>query len=102
MNKRSVFAPKATVPVKNQLLNSLDLATALGLAGPWLIYGIKKANRQLAAQGSEPLIFSGRYSTPAKVSAWLDAHPEFVAKRVLAPQAAKTPEPRDTPGHPPA
>lgn len=81
-----------TIAVKDQPMNCLDLAIALGLKGPWIIYGIKKANRQRHAQGRELLIFSGRYSTPARVAAWLESHPDFVANQVLAPKK-ETPAP---------
>lgn len=71
--------------VKDQRLNSRDIAVALGMKGPWVVYGVKKSNRILAAQGKEELIFAGRYSTPGKVALWLDTHPNFVAGSVLAP-----------------
>jgi hypothetical protein len=70
---------------KNKLLNGLALAAATGLGG-WVIYGIKKANKLFAAQGLEPLIFTGRYSTPKKIAAWLETHPHFVARHVLVPK----------------
>lgn len=82
---------------KNKLLNGLALATATGL-GEWVIYGIKKANKLFAEQGKEALIFTGRYSTPKKVAAWLADHPDFVATRVLAPtQSAKKKAARELP-----
>lgn len=78
-------------------LNGVELSKATGL-GEWVIRAIKKANKLFAAQGREPLIFTGRYSTPAKVSKWFDDHPDFVATRVLAPQnqlrAKRAPQPR--------
>jgi hypothetical protein len=101
----------ATVPVKDQRLDCVGLAAALFPATEpgkaprtWVVYGIKKANRLLAAQGREDLIFSGRYSTPGKLSAWLDSHPDFVANQVLAPgrRAPQSSEPHGTPAHPPA
>jgi hypothetical protein len=92
--------PAAALPVQHRRLNCVDLAVALGMSA-WQLYGVKKANRLFAKQNLEPLIFSGRYSTPAKVAAWLDAHPDFSAGRVLAPRAGK-PRRRDTPAHPPA
>jgi hypothetical protein len=63
-------------------LNSMQLAAALG-CGLHLIAGVKKANAMAAAAGIEPLIFTGRYSTPGQVSDWLDSHRSFVARRVL-------------------
>lgn len=63
-------------------LDGRRLAEATGL-GEWVIYGVKKANKIFAEQGREPLIFTGRYSTPKKVSAWIDAHPDFIARHVL-------------------
>lgn len=82
---------------KDKHLNGVELAEATGL-GEWVIYAIKKANKLFAAQGKEPLIFTGRYSTPAKVSQWFADHPDFVATRVLAPQkklrAERAPQPR--------
>jgi hypothetical protein len=81
-------------------LNSKQLAQALG-CGVWVIYGVKKANRIFAAQGREPMIFTGWLSTPAKVSRWLDAHPDFVASRTLTPHRAKAkPVPEPLPQHP--
>lgn len=82
---------------QHQLLNGRDLARVLfgneddveSTRGEWTIYGIKKANKILAGQGREELIFTGRYSTPAKVSAWLAAHPDFVANHTLAPVRRK-------------
>ncbi len=82
---------------KNKLMNGVALAEATGL-GEWVVYGIKKANKIFAAQGRESLIFTGRYSTPAKVKQWLADHPDFVATRVLVPQAAAEPA---TPAHRP-
>lgn len=84
---------------RDQRMNAVKLAAALGFESTWVIRGIKKANAIFAAQGREPLIFSGRYSTPAKVSDWLDVHPEFVASWVLrkaAPGESPAPQP-----HPP-
>lgn len=75
----------ASVPVKDQLLNGKDLALALGLKSPWVIRAVKKANQMLASQGREELIFTGRYSTPAKISRWLEEHQGFVARQTLAP-----------------
>lgn len=66
-------------------LDCVKLAAALGFESEWVVRGVKKANRLLAFQGKESLIFTGRYSTLAKVSDWLDQHPEFVASHVLAP-----------------
>lgn len=92
-----------TVPVKDQRLDGRALATALGFKGSWIIQGIKKANAILHGQDpvKEPLIFTGRYSTPAKVARWMDEHPAFVANQVLAP-VRKNSKPRGTPVHPPA
>lgn len=89
-----------TVPVKDQRLDGRGLATALGMKSAWTIQGIKKSNAILHAQDpvKEPLIFTGRYSTPAKVARWLDDHPDFVANRVLAP-VRKNPVPRGTLSH---
>lgn len=85
-----------TLSVQHQRMNGVELGAALNL-GEWVVSGIKKANRLFAAQRGEALIFSGRYSTPAKVSAWLDAHPDFVASRYkLKPkpsEAAPAPQP---------
>lgn len=70
---------------RHQLGNARQLARALGCS-EWVIYGVKKANRIRAGQTGEPLIFTGRFSTVAKVQRWLDDHPDFVANQVLAPQ----------------
>jgi hypothetical protein len=72
--------------LKDQRLNSRQIALALGNKSTWLVQAVKKSNKILAAQGKEELIFSGRYSTPGKVSAWLDDHPGFVAGHILAPK----------------
>lgn len=72
-----------TLPFAHQRLDGLALTKALGFKSPWVVPAVKKANAAFAAQGSEALIFTGRYSTPAKISTWLDAHPDFVARRVL-------------------
>jgi len=85
----------AKLPVKDRRFNCLGLAAALGFGGPWMIYGVKKANRIYAAQGKEPLIFAGRYSTPARVAAWLDTHPDFIARHILAPRGKKAAAPHD-------
>lgn len=80
---------------KHKLLDGVRLAQATGL-GAWVVYGVKKANKIFHGQGREPLIFTGRYSTPAKLAAWLDAHPDFVASQVLrkpTAAAAATPAP---------
>ncbi len=70
-------------------MDGVDLSAATGL-GIWGIYGIKKANKLFFKQGIDPaLIFTGRYCTPAKISAWLDAHPDFVANQVLDPKRRK-------------
>ncbi len=61
--------------------------------GEWVVYGIKKANAIFAKRGEEALIFTGRYSTPAKVEQWLTDHPTFVANQVLAPVRKKKPRP---------
>lgn len=76
--------------MKHTRLNALQIAAALNL-GEWVVYGVKKANRIFAENGKEDLIFTGRYSSPAKVMKWLDEHPDFVANQVLAPvrKAAK-------------
>ena len=79
----TLTSPKLSL--QHQRLNGVQLACALGF-GEWVIKGIKKANALFAQQGRETLIFTGRYSTPAKVSKWLDDHPDFVASQVLAPQ----------------
>lgn len=63
-------------------MNGRALAEATGL-GLWVIYGIKKANKIFAQQSREPAIFTGRYSTPKKIAAWLEAHPDFIARHVL-------------------
>jgi hypothetical protein len=80
--RRVVNAP--TGGTAERQLNGLALARELN-CGEWVIYGIKKANRLFHAQGLEPLIFIGRYSTTKKISTWLEAHPDFVAGQVLAP-----------------
>ncbi len=77
---------------KEQQMNGRELAAATGL-GLWVIRGIKKANRIFAAQAAEPLIFTGRYSTPSQISRWLAVHPEFVASRVLATTPAAQAQP---------
>lgn len=72
-----------TLPYAQQQLDGTKLTAALGFQSTWVISAIKKANAIFAAQGKEDLIFTGRYSTPAKVTKWLDAHPGFVASHVL-------------------
>lgn len=72
-----------TLPFREQRLDGVALTKALGFKSPWVVPAVKKANAIFAAQGREPLIFTGRYSTPAKVSQWLDDHPDFVARHVL-------------------
>lgn len=72
-----------TLPFRDQRLDGVALTKALGFKSPWVVPAVKKANATFAAQGREPLIFTGRYSTPAKVSKWLDDHPDFVARHVL-------------------
>ena len=81
MNELDMIQPPA-----HARLNSRRLAQALNFDSPWVIAGIKKANRMYHEQGREELIFTGRYSTPAKINRWLDDHPEFVASHFLAPQ----------------
>jgi hypothetical protein len=72
-----------TLPFAQQRLDGVALTKAFGFKSPWVVPAVKKANAALAAQGKETLIFTGRYSTPAKVSQWLDEHPDFVARHVL-------------------
>lgn len=67
---------------RNKLLDGVKLAAATGL-GEWSIYGIKKANKIFHRESGEALIFTGRYSTPAKITKWIDAHPDFVARHIL-------------------
>jgi hypothetical protein len=78
-------------------LNAKQLAAELG-CGEYVVYAVKKANRMLVEQGAEKPIFSGRLSTPGKVSKWLDDHPDFVARRVLR----KMPGQSGTPSNPAA
>jgi hypothetical protein len=75
---------------RQKFMNGRALAAATGL-GVWCIYGIKKANKIFHASRGEPLIFSGLYSTPAKISDWLESHPDFIARHVLAPQRSAVP-----------
>ena len=63
-------------------LNAKELAAFLGFESDWVVRAIKKANWHLHEQGIEPLIFTGRFSTAAKVSRWLDDHPDFVAGQI--------------------
>jgi hypothetical protein len=72
-----------TLPFRDQRLDGLALTKALGFKSAWVVPAVKKANARLAAAGTEPLIFTGRYSTPAKISQWLDEHPDFVARHEL-------------------
>jgi hypothetical protein len=65
--------------------------------GEWVLRGVKKANAILAAQGREPLIFVGRYSTVAKIEQWLMEHPDFVATQVLTPSGSLRPPAAPTP-----
>lgn len=85
--RRAVMAlQKNTGGSAGGVLNSKGLAEALGCS-TWLIGGVKKRNAELAAQGLEEPIFTGRYSTPSKVSRWLADHPEFIPTNViLAPE----------------
>jgi hypothetical protein len=50
-----------------QRLNVVQLAAFLG-CGDWIVRGVKKANAMAAASAGEALIFTGRYSTPGKIS----------------------------------
>lgn len=76
-------------------LNARQIAEELG-CGLWIVRGVKKANRLFAEQGKEDLIFTGFYSTPAKVGKWLDDHPQFVAAKVLDPtRGLAKPGPRE-------
>lgn len=84
---------------RHKQLNSVGLAAATGL-GEWVVRGIKKANRVLHETKGEPLIFTGRFSTPAKVAAWLEAHPDFVARRVLLRPKVAAPAPAVPPAAP--
>ena len=78
-------------------MDGVELAAATGL-GTWGIYGIKKANKLFFKQGiDKALIFSGRYSTPAKITAWMDEHPNFVANQVLDPKRKKKDKDAATP-----
>jgi GAF domain-containing protein len=72
-----------TLPFRDQRLDGVALTKALGFKSTWVVPAVKKANAHLAAQGKEALIFTGRYSTPAKITQWLDEHPDFVANHVL-------------------
>ena len=75
---------------QHKLMNSVALAAATGL-GSWGISGVKKANKLFHAEKGEPLIFTGRYSTPAKILHWIETHPDFIARRVLAPRKSSAP-----------
>lgn len=79
-----------------QWLNGKALAAACG-CGEWTIYGIKKSNRIAHSQSRERLIFTGRLSTPAKINAWLEEHPEFIPGQVLAPVRRKKEPARQAP-----
>ncbi len=59
------------------------LARHLGFKTTWVVAAVKRANKVLATQGKETLIFTGRYSTPAKVLHWIETHTDFVARHVL-------------------
>lgn len=83
MSDKSQTLHEQTLPFRDQRLDGMALTKALGFKSAWVVPAVKKANAHLAAQGREALIFTGRYSTPAKVSKWLDDHPDFVARHVL-------------------
>ena len=55
-----------------KLLNSKQLAEDLGVS-TWFTKALKLA---AAEYGDSP--FMGRYTTRAKVDAWLNSHPDFV------------------------
>jgi hypothetical protein len=80
------IAPSDVQMNGRQLAHAVFGGTPNDSRGEWSVYAIKKANRILHAQGKEELIFSGRLSTPAKINAWLTAHPDFAPNRVLCPQ----------------
>lgn len=88
----------ATLPIRDQRLDGKALAIALGYKSSWVIRAIKKANGRFVADGEEEPVFQGRYSTPAKIVAWLEAHPEFIAAQTLAPRR-KSSKPRGSPPH---
>jgi hypothetical protein len=82
---------------QHRWMNSKELAAATGL-GDWVVAAIKKANAELAKAGKEELIFRGRDSTPARVTAWLELHPTFSAadvkrRGVLPPAVSPAPSP---------
>lgn len=88
---------KNVTPQANRWMNSKELAVATGL-GRWVVAAIKKANAELAKAGKEPLLFRGRDSTPARLTAWLDLHPAFSAadvrrRGVLPPLVSPAPSP---------
>jgi transcriptional regulator len=78
---------------RNSWLNGKSIAEALGCS-EWTVYAVKKANKEFAQQAREALIFTGRLSTPAKVSAWLQSHPDFIPSRVLAAKRVRQPRPQ--------
>lgn len=65
-----------------KLRNARQLASDLGVS-PGYIYAIKRAIKALG----EPPIFMGNFSTVAKVTAWLEAHPTFRCAGVPTPQS---------------
>jgi len=75
----------ALKPSERQL-DKDDSGAAAVVCGVWIVRGVKKANAMAAASAARFLIFTGRYSTPRKVSDWLDQHPRFRGWPCLAPQ----------------
>lgn len=69
------------------LLDSTKLARALGVS-PWWVYALK---RSAEGHGDSPFLAGGRYSTTARVLAWLEKHPTFVADRVHRPNGKVRP-----------
>lgn len=93
-------------PGRHDRLNCVRIAEVLG-CGVYIVRAVKKANRLLAKQGRERAIFSGWYSTPAKVDRWLDDHPGFVARDILKRNqldgvSLQTESPHALPAHQPA
>jgi hypothetical protein len=60
------------------LLDSTKLARALGL-GASTLYALKRCAKD---RGNSPFVMGDRYSTPARILAWLDANKDFVARNV--------------------
>lgn len=75
-------------PADHHLLNSKQLAAAMGLRSTWVIKGAK-----LAAEHCGDSPWRGRYCSLENFKKWMDAHPEFVASHWVRKRPARHAEP---------